>query len=403
MRESKNILMVVLLVAALAVPVAVGRTGQSDIVETAREAGQFGTLLAALEAAGLDAALVGEGPFTVFAPTDAAFAKIPKHQLQSLLKPANRDKLTAILTYHVVAGELDAAAVTRADKAETLNGQAVDFFVTDGDVRIGDSRVVSADIRTSNGVIHVIDQVLIPSSDDIVEAASSAGSFKTLLAAATAAGLVETLQSEGPLTLFAPTDRAFERLPRGTVEALLRPENKEALAQVLTYHVVPGRLRGVDAVAARSAASVEGSALAFAIDDGRLRVNDARVTDNDIEATNGVVHVIDRVLIPADFTLSARVLDPVGLIELAIERGVPEFNNGDAKACAAIYELTAQSLVALGGDAVTAPTRTLLREALGRAAATHDDRRAAWILRDALDHAADSMETRSAAMRRGKH
>lgn len=393
----RQLLISAALIAALAAPLA--QAGKPNIVETAREAGQFETLLAALDAADLDGALSGKGPFTVFAPTDDAFDKIPKHTLQSLLKPENREQLTAILTYHVVAGEFDAAAVTRIDKAETLNGQAVDFRVSDGDVRVDDARVVSADIRSANGVIHVIDRVLMPSDKDIVATASSNGSFKTLLAAAEAAGLVETLRGDGPLTVFAPTDRAFERLPRGTVEALLRPENRDALAQVLTYHVVPGRVRGADAVAARTADSVEGGELAFGIADGRLRVNDARVTANDIETSNGIVHVIDRVLIPADFSLAARKLDPLGLIELAIERGVPQFNSGDAAACAAIYEVTAQSLIGLGGDAIPAKSRTLLGEALGRAASTHDERRAAWILREALDATAGALEHRMAARR----
>ncbi len=403
MSRSKQIVTIALLTAALALPAAIGRSGGDDIVETARNAGQFETLLAALDAADLDGALKGKGPFTVFAPSDEAFAKVPKRTLESLLKPENRDQLTAILTYHVVAGELDAAAVTRTDKAETLNGQAVDFSVNDGTVRVDKARVVSADIRTRNGVIHVIDRVLMPSGDDLVQTAANAGSFKTLLAAAEAAGLVDTLKGEGPLTVFAPTDRAFERLPQGTVQALLRPENRDALAQVLTYHVVPGRVRGADAVAARTAASVEGGELAFGIDDGRLRVNDARVTSNDIDASNGVIHVIDRVLIPVDFTLAAATLNPLELIDLAIERGVPEFNNGDAKACAAIYELTAQSLVSLGGDAIGEPTRTMLREAVGRAASTHDDRRAAWILRDALDETARMLERQMAMSSRSGH
>ena len=236
---------------------------------------------------------------------------------------------------------------------------------------------------------------------DIVETAQEAGQFKTLLAAAQAAGLVDTLKGDGPLTVFAPTDRAFERLPEGTVAALLEERNRDALVQVLTYHVVPGRVFGADAAAARKAASVEGGELRFAIADGRLQVNEVRIVANDIEADNGVVHVIDRVLIPEDFALSAAELSPVELIDLAIERGVPEFNNGDAKACAAIYELTAQSLVALGGDTISEPTRTKLQEAIGRAASTRDDRRSAWILRNALDDAARSLE-RHSAMRRSR-
>ena len=135
---------------------------EMDIVDTAVAAGDFGTLAAALGAAGLVETLKGDGPFTVFAPTDAAFAKLPDGTVESLLLPENKDKLTAILTYHVVAGEVLAADVVNLTEATTVNGADVAIMVEGGSVMINDATVTATDIMTSNGVIHVIDTVLLP-------------------------------------------------------------------------------------------------------------------------------------------------------------------------------------------------------------------------------------------------
>lgn len=133
-----------------------------DIVDTAVSAGSFKTLTAALDAAGLVETLKGKGPFTVFAPTDEAFAKLPEGTVKSLLKPENKQKLTSILTYHVVAGNVKAADVIKLSSAKTLNGQSVSIKVVGSKVLINDATVVKADIATTNGTIHVIDTVLMP-------------------------------------------------------------------------------------------------------------------------------------------------------------------------------------------------------------------------------------------------
>ncbi|MFK7959421.1 MAG: fasciclin domain-containing protein [Phycisphaerales bacterium] len=269
-----------------------------DIVDTAIAAGSFNTLVAAVQAAGLVDALKGDGPFTVFAPTDEAFAKLPAGTVESLLRPENRDQLTAILTYHVVSGKVDARTAMRVSGATTLNGQRIDIASSNGGVTIDGANVIKADIETSNGVIHVIDSVILPTNDNLVSLAASAGSFNTLLAAAQAAGLAEALMGEGPFTIFAPTDDAFAKLPAGTVESLLLPENKDKLASVLKYHVVPGRVSAAAAVKAGSAETLLGETLVFGINDGRLTVDGVSIIDTDIDASNGVVHVVDRVILP---------------------------------------------------------------------------------------------------------
>ncbi len=136
------------------------------------------------------------------------------------------------------------------------------------------------------------------SDKDIVETAAAAGSFETLLAAATAAGLVDTLKGDGPFTVFAPTDAAFAALPEGTVDTLLLPENKDQLVAILTYHVVPGKVMSTDLSDDMTAATVQGGDITIDLDDG-VMVNDATVVSADIEAENGVIHVIDKVIMPA--------------------------------------------------------------------------------------------------------
>lgn len=133
---------------------------------------------------------------------------------------------------------------------------------------------------------------------DIVDTAAGAGQFETLVAAVEAAGLVETLKGEGPFTVFAPTDEAFAALPDGTVESLLEPENQEQLQAILTYHVVPGKIMAEDAMAADSATTVQGQDITITTMDGSVMINDATVVQADIEASNGVIHVIDAVLMP---------------------------------------------------------------------------------------------------------
>lgn len=272
--------------------------GEQDIVQTAMAAGSFKTLAAALQAADLVDALKGKGPFTVFAPTDAAFAALPQGTLNSLLEPKNKALLQAILTYHVVPGAVASTDVVGLESAVTLNGQRIDVIASDAGVQVDGAKVSRTDIRCSNGIIHVIDAVILPSSKDIVATAVEAGKFKTLAAALQAAGLVEALQGKGPFTVFAPTDEAFAKLPAGTVESLLEPKNKDKLAAVLKYHVVSGRVYSDAAAKGATVATLQGESLRTRAEKGQVFVNEARVISADIDTSNGVVHVIDSVLLP---------------------------------------------------------------------------------------------------------
>ena len=354
------------------------KTPRRDIVDTAVSAGSFSTLVAAVKAAGLVDTLKGAGPFTVFAPTDEAFAKLPKGTLDSLLKPENKQKLVSILTLHVVPGRLAATDVSSTMHATTVQGTDLLFAADSDGVQVDRAKVVKADIFATNGVIHVIDRVLLPK--DVVETAAVAGQFKTLLAAAKAAGLVEALKApDATLTVFAPTDEAFSALPPGTVEDLLRPKNRERLGAILKYHVLPRRL----VLSSQILTTLQGDGVQVRAG-GPARVEEAKVLLADIKATNGVIHVIDQVLLP-DLPEPTPTRRAMGVIELAIERGVPLFNAHKAEACAAIYEVTAQSLLTGHGDALNESARKRLRKALTDVHQDHSPTKKAWILRYALD------------------
>lgn len=278
---------------------AAAAASTKNIVETAVGAGSFKTLVAAVQAAGLAETLSG-GTFTVFAPTDEAFAKLPAGTLEMLLKPENKAKLASILTYHVVPGKVMAADVVKLTNAGTVQGQRVDIVAKDGTVTVDGAKVVTTDIACTNGVIHVIDTVILPNDKNIVEVAASNGSFNTLVAAVKAAGLVETLSGKGPFTVLAPTDAAFAKLPAGTLENLLKPENKKALVEILTYHVVPGVAAYSDQVVKMpEIPTVLGSPIKVTVKDGKVMLGNATVAIADVETSNGVIHAIDTVLLPS--------------------------------------------------------------------------------------------------------
>jgi len=268
------------------------------IVDIAMSDENFSTLVTALQAAGLVEALQGEGPFTVFAPTNEAFEALPEGALDALV--ADPEALTDVLLYHVAEGEAMAADVLELDgqKVETLLGQYLDITIDGDAVLVDNAQVIVPDVKASNGVIHVVDTVLLPENRTIVDIAVEDGRFTTLVAALEAAGLVEALQAEGPFTVFAPTDEAFAALPDGTVEGLLA--DIEALTDVLLYHVVDGKVMAVQVIEldGQEVETLSGEHVVVMIENEVVKINEAQVVIPDIEASNGVIHVIDAVLVP---------------------------------------------------------------------------------------------------------
>ena len=298
-----------LVVAAAVLVVATGiavaspakTSGDKNIVDTALAAGQFKTLASLLTKAGLVDTLATGGPFTVFAPTDEAFSKVPQATLDALAQ--NPDQLKAVLLYHVVPGKLTAADVVKLNSVKTLEGNSLSIKVVDGSVYVDQAKVTTPDVTASNGVIHVIDSVLIPKAapaepaKNIVQTAVAAGQFKTLASLLTKAGLAGTLQGKGPFTVFAPTDAAFAKVPKSTLAALAK--DKAKLRAVLLYHVAKGKLTSSQVVKLKSVKTLQGGRLSVKVAGGKVYVGGARVVKPDVTASNGVIHVINKVLIPS--------------------------------------------------------------------------------------------------------
>jgi uncharacterized surface protein with fasciclin (FAS1) repeats len=296
--------------------VAPGQQATMNIVETAVDAGSFTTLVAALQAAELDDDLAGPGPFTVFAPTDDAFALLPAGTIDFLLDPANKATLIDILLFHVVSGQVFETDALGLDgtSAVMLNALNLRIDQVNGELILSlngnrQAKVTTTDISATNGIIHVIDVVLDPGDavDNIVDTAVANGNFTTLVAALQAAELDDDLEGTGPFTVFAPTDAAFALLPAGTIPFLLDPANQAALIDILTYHVFSGSVLSPAAIAldGQRAAMLNDGTVAIDVVAGDLVLNfggnrQAKVVIIDVLCSNGVIHVIDVVLDPAD-------------------------------------------------------------------------------------------------------
>ena len=295
--NNRVVTMTIFVIASLlASPVVVADDTQ-DIPTNAQNTGAHDSLVAALSHAGLVSALQADGPFTVFAPTDDAVAAAGI-ELSTFDTDEENATLSDILLYHVVSGAVASSDVTDGMSAEALNGDDVSFTVSEGSVMVNDATVTSADVMASNGIIHVIDKVLMPPADlgDIPTVAQGTGIHTSLVAAVVQAELLTTLQGDGPFTVFAPTDDAFAAAGID-LAALDNEEGKATLTDILLYHVVSGAVPSSAVTDGMSATAVNGDDLSFAVGEG-VMVNDANVVLADVPASNGVIHVIDKVLMP---------------------------------------------------------------------------------------------------------
>jgi uncharacterized surface protein with fasciclin (FAS1) repeats len=281
------------------------------VVDVIVNSNTHNTLEAAVVAANLAGTLSGTGPFTVFAPTDAAFSALPAGTIDALLADPSGD-LTDILKYHVVAGKAYSTDLSNGQEITTLLGKNVTVTINSNGVFINDAKVTVVDVEAKNGVVHVIDAVLIPPvemPETVVDIIVSSSDHNTLEAAVTAAGLVSTLQGAGPFTVFAPTDAAFAALPAGTLDALLADPSGD-LTDILLYHVVGAKAMSTDLSNGQEITTVFGDDVVVTINANGVFINDAKVTVADIEAQNGVVHVIDAVLDPRPTVVDIVVNSP---------------------------------------------------------------------------------------------
>ena len=295
MKKIAVYLMLTLLVAS-SLPLNVSADSSQDIPTNAAATGVHDSLVAALTHAGLVATLQGTGPFTVFAPTDQAFADAGI-DLADFDTPEENATLSDILLHHVYSGTVYSTDLTDGMLATMVNGDNVKFGVSATTVTVGTATVTTADVQASNGVIHIIDTVLIPPVD-IPATAQTTGIHDSLVAAVVQADLLATLQGTGPFTLFAPTDQAFADAGID-LAALDNPTGKEALSDILLYHVVPSQVPASAVTECMSADAANGQPLSFTVGNG-VMVNDANVTMTDVVTSNGLIHVIDKVLTPSD-------------------------------------------------------------------------------------------------------
>ncbi len=280
-----------------------------DIVQTLQADSRYSILVEAVVAAELTSTLSSPGPFTVFAPTNDAFAALlTELGLSKAQLLADKPLLTAVLTYHVLPARVARASVPLGKAVTTAGGGIFKIDATPGGgLAITDGRnrvagITRTDLEASNGVIHVIDKVLLPADKNIVQTAQALPQFSILVEAVVAAGLADALSATGPLTVFAPTNDAFAALlvELGvTKEQLLA--NTALLTQVLTYHVVNGRVLKADVPVGPAITTLQGETFTV---DATLAITDRRgrkagITATDVLTSNGVIHVIDKVILPA--------------------------------------------------------------------------------------------------------
>jgi uncharacterized surface protein with fasciclin (FAS1) repeats len=284
-----------------------GGGNDPDVVQLAQGNPDLSILVEAVSAAGLVDTLKGPGPFTVFAPTNAAFASlltelgVTKAQLL-----ADKELLTTVLTYHVLAGKVAKADVPVGKAITTVQGGIFKIDSVSGALKITDGRnrtatITATDIPAFNGVVHLIDKVILPANKNIVQTAQALPDFSILVEAVVAANLQGTLSGTGPFTVFAPTNAAFAALltELGVSKAALLAD-KALLTKVLTYHVVAGRVLKADVPVGTAIGTVQGDTFtinaSLAITDQRAR--SAKIVATDVLTSNGVIHVIDKVILP---------------------------------------------------------------------------------------------------------
>lgn len=279
----------------------------STVYEIIQESDDHTTLETALDQAGLNAALSEAGPFTVFAPTDQAFA-ILGDALDEIL--ADEDLLNSILTYHVTSGAVASTDLENGQSVTMLEGSDAMIGIFGESIFIDEAKVIVADLVADNGIVHVIDVVLTPPpSFTVMDIISESEDHTILTSALQMSGLDVAVDADGPYTVFAPTDAAFEALPEGVLDALLENPTDAALVDILYTHVVSGVILAGDLSDGQEATAFSGEVLTISIDGDNVFVNDAQVTTADLQADNGVLHVIDAVLLPTE--------DMVGIEDLS--------------------------------------------------------------------------------------
>ena len=313
----KKFLFSVLMASALSI--SLNAQTIADIVANSPD---HNTLEAALNAADLTSVLNGADEYTLFAPTDAAFANLPDGLVEALLTDPS-GVLSEVLLYHVVAGAAPSSALSDGQMVETANGQQVTITISAGNVMVNNAMVIVADIMADNGIVHVIDAILIPQTTTVYDVVANSPDHTTLKTAIDLAGLDGTLSSAGTFTLFAPTDAAFAAVDAATLNALLA-DPQGLLTDVLLYHVVGSIALSSNLSNGASVSTLFGENVIVSIDGSTVMINDATVTVADIVTINGVVHVIDVVLVP--LTLGVEEIPSLNSLDVFPNPAIDKFS-----------------------------------------------------------------------------
>jgi monofunctional biosynthetic peptidoglycan transglycosylase len=357
------------------------------------------TLLSFIE---ISARQLPAGNVTVFAPTNKTFEAIPADRVKFLTSAAGRETLRTILKHHALPTALDSGSLLQGRGVIALSGR--NLAIDREELTIAGASLLIADVPFDGGIACVIDRVMKPETRSIAELIGQDPRLSTLLKAVTAAGLAAQLggENEGPWTVLAPSNEAFAALGEGTIKELMA--DPAQLAKILSAHVIASRIRRSDMIAQRSARTLLGrEAVIFALNDGRITADGAGIMTGDIEASNGIIHIIDRVIVPDPSAsknvpveeTTATTLGVSGLLELAIDRGVPLFNDGKPDACAAIYEVAIAAIIDLGSQALAGDTVESLRLALASGRVERNATNRAWIFRRAMDRVYHDANLRS--------
>lgn len=292
-----------------------------DFVDNFKNTPTLPFLNSAIDRASLTETLRG-GPFTVFAPNNNAFTQLPTGTIETLFKPESKKQLNDLLTYHVLAGSFEVEDFKDGQELVTLNGAKLKVKKDSNGTMVGNAKILVSNIIQKNGVAHIIDTVLtpetattkittigdikVPSDQNFADSLATIPTLSTVAKAVEAGGLTSTLKMDGPFTVFAPSNDAFNKLPPGALENLLKPENRAQLISVLTYHVLPGKILVTNLKDGQELITLNGTKLKVKVNGTKVSLiggqsanNIATIETSDVIQSNGVAHIIDNVLFPA--------------------------------------------------------------------------------------------------------
>lgn len=281
-------------------------SADQDIIESSSKIDNLSTTVALIDSSDLTATLKSIGPYTVFFPSNSAFDKLPEGTLENLLNPENISELSTILTYHVIPGEHSSSNLADGEELLTVNGQVIKISKVNGNLKVNGAVVETKDIVAKNGVIFVIDTVLMPAPEtvelqpqqiDVIENIERTSNLATLISSLNSTQLSTDLESEGPFTILAPTDSAFAKLPAGTLDSLLEPENESYLIRLLQHHIIEEQYDRENLIDGLSLKALSGLDIVVSKSDNSLEVNGALVI-SEIKAQNGIIYILDKVITP---------------------------------------------------------------------------------------------------------